>query len=367
VLHANATHINLTSGGGQLESIEISTLEGKRCIVKSRAVVLCCGGIENARLLLASNRIFSRGVGNQNDMVGRFLMDHTSVRVGRFELSQSFELRSRFGAYWLDDERGRHHYLHGFGLSREAQENEHLLNCHAHISGFVHPEANPWTALGRLKSSMKSARISASDVRVVFNHLGEVVKGLSRRQFKHRPEIASVQSLWLELMVEQIPDPWSRVTLSPDKKDALGMPLSSLHWKLSDSERMTASRLIASVCEELKHLGLPPLNGIQQLDDYSQWVSLCYERAHPAGTTRMSSYPRDGVVDANCQVHEVEGLFVAGSSVFPTSGAANPTLMVVAIALRVADYLKAHIRKANVRSVDTRFPLVDESVKAGMA
>jgi choline dehydrogenase-like flavoprotein len=76
------------------------------------------------------------------------------------------------------------------------------------------------------------------------------------------------------------------------------------------------------------------------LDKDGAWSAHCEERAHPSGTTRMSHSAKDGVVDVNCQVHSIKGLFVSGSSVFPTSGAANPTLMIVAMALRLADWLK---------------------------
>jgi choline dehydrogenase-like flavoprotein len=58
------------------------------------------------------------------------------------------------------------------------------------------------------------------------------------------------------------------------------------------------------------------------------------------GTTRMSNDPRQGVVDANCQVHGISNLYVAGSSVFPTAGAGTPTFTLVALALRLADHLK---------------------------
>jgi choline dehydrogenase-like flavoprotein len=62
--------------------------------------------------------------------------------------------------------------------------------------------------------------------------------------------------------------------------------------------------------------------------------------AHPTGTTRMADNPVEGVVDAECQVHGVQGLYVAGSSVFPTSSHCNPTQMIVALAIRLADTLK---------------------------
>jgi choline dehydrogenase-like flavoprotein len=161
-----------------------------------------------------------------------------------------------------------------------------------------------------------------------------------RRLFKHRPQLESLKRVELHCILEQIPDPESRVTLSEDKFDALGMPLSKINWKVSEAERHTARRMTQLICEEFGHLGLPSPKINPWLDKPGDWASNCVEKAHPSGSTRMSDSPKHGVVDRNCQVHGVNGLFVSGSSVFPTSGAANPTLMIVAGALRLADWLK---------------------------
>jgi choline dehydrogenase-like flavoprotein len=66
--------------------------------------------------------------------------------------------------------------------------------------------------------------------------------------------------------------------------------------------------------------------------------------AHTSGTTRMSNDRRRGVVNSDCQVHGIAGLYVAGASVFPTSGHANPTLMLVALAIRLADHIKNDLK-----------------------
>jgi hypothetical protein len=273
--------------------------------------------------------------------VGRFLMDHTSIAVASFDPRHATAVRSRFGGYWLDDENGRHRYLHGLRLSPEQQQKEQLVNCAAYLDEGLPTANDPWSALKRM-TSPSSGHISAHDAWAVLRNLGEISSGLYRRKVKHRPELGPVQRVVLELILEQAPDPESRVTLSQDKKDALGMPLSSLHWKIGDLERRTAKRMVELVSEEFKRLGLPAPQNVPQLDENSDWTAHFYERAHPAGTTRISTNPKEGVVDENCQVHGIKGLFVSGSSVFPTSGAANPTLMIVASAVRLADFLKAH-------------------------
>src|SRR5262249_34649060 len=138
----------------------------------------------------------------------------------------------------------------------------------------------------------------------------------------------------------QAPDPESRILLSEDRKDALGIPISKINWKISDLERLTARRMSQLLCREFERLRLPLPQIPAWLNEPREFVFHCAEMAHPTGTTRMSDVPAQGVVDINCQVHGVRGLFISGSSVFPTSGAANPTLMIVAMALRLAAWLK---------------------------
>jgi choline dehydrogenase-like flavoprotein len=341
LLHANVTHINVNAHGERFDSVEVASLGGKRASVRAKAAVLCCGGIENARLLLASNRAFPEGLGNKHDVVGRFLSDHTSGQCGYFDPDQASAIRSRFGHYWVDDERGRHVYLHGVGLTKRVQEEEELLNCHAYLEEFDHIEGDPWGALKRLKSSLKSRQISGPDARLVLGRLGEIGRGLYRRRFQNRPQLERFKRVELFLMLEQVPDPDSRVTLSEGKRDALGMPISKIHWKIGDLERKTAQRMLQLLAEELKRLGLPKPKGVPPLENLHEWIASSTEKAHPTGATRMCIDPKRGVVDINCQVHGISGLFVSGSSVFPTTGAANPTLMIVANALRLADHLKA--------------------------
>jgi choline dehydrogenase-like flavoprotein len=344
LIHANVTHINTNAAGDHFESVEIRTLQGKRARVRSRALVLCCGGVENARILLASNRIVPCGVGNQQDTVGRYLMDHSDSVVGNFDPENSAGVRSRFGHYWLDNSAGRHVYLHGLALSPRLQERERLLNCHVYVDAFdVHAD-DPFAALDRAKKALQSRRDMVGlkrEAGILMVHSGELLRGLYRRRFEHRPQLEKLTRVELHCILEQIPDRESRVTLSPTRKDALGVPLSKIDWKIGELELQTARWMTQIVCDEFNRLGLPVPLLTQALDDYGSWKANCVEKAHPTGTTRMSDDPKKGVVDRNGQVHGVEGLFISGSSIFPTSGAANPTLMIVANALRQADWLKS--------------------------
>lgn len=343
LLHANVTHINTTPDGGQFESVTISTMEHKTGMVKAKQLVLACGGIENARLLLASNNVVKEGLGNHSDNVGRFLSDHLLFVLGEFDPDNCASVKDRFGHYWLDVNNQRHVYLHGLALSPEVQKNEELLNCHAFIEEHNIPENNPWKAINDLIYTLKTNR----NIKNIIQHSGnilqnlpELLRGLYRRKIKHRPQLTQARTVQIQCILEQLPDTESRISLSKTKKDALGMPISSIHWKMSDLERKTALRMRELICQEFLKLGLPIPKLLPHLDNQAAWKNHGTEKSHPMGTTRIANDPQQGVVDSNLQVHGIKGLFVVGSSVFPTGGAANPTLLLVSLAIRLADHIK---------------------------
>jgi choline dehydrogenase-like flavoprotein len=350
LLHANVTHINTNEDVSVFDSVEIRMLNGKRGKVRARALVLGSGGIENARLLLASNRQVAAGLGNEHDLVGRFLMDHPLGVIGRFDSGNTESVRDRFGHYWLDNREGRHVYLHGLALSKEVQRNEHLLKCHAFLEDFDVAADDAWEAMRRFRSALKSGRLRDAVIRegrVLLANPGTIARGVYRRVMKHRPHLKKAARVELHCMLEQMPDPESRITLSTRKKDALGMPISKVHWKIGEVELRTARRMAHLVCQEFRRLKLPVPSLASWTQSEESGMPRFDNKAHPTGTTRISTNPREGVVDANLQVHGVRGLFVAGSSVFPTSGAVNPTLMAVAVAIRLADWLKASYFKSS--------------------
>ena len=134
--------------------------------------------------------------------------------------------------------------------------------------------------------------------------------------------------------VEQEPLAENRITLSHEL-DGLGSPLPYL--KLRESARMYEGiqRSMSAIGRALRTAGYPGLRYDEQtlahLDQYNDYG------LHHMGSTRMASNPRFGVVDKHCCVFGMNNLFVAGSSVFATGGAANPTWTIAALALRIAD------------------------------
>jgi choline dehydrogenase-like flavoprotein len=342
LMHANITHINTSEDGARVESLEVRTFDGRRTEIKANAVVLACGGLENARLLLASNKIARDGVGNSHDLVGRFLMDHPGCPLGWYKPHRFALIQSRFGYYSLDHKEGRNLYDFGLMLSPDIQRKEHLLNCAAFLSQA--PSAyDSWSALKRLvgPGTERCRSRRAKDVAAVIGDLPWLLGNVYRRLARRQGPIHRTNELLLYCLVEQTPDPSSRVTLA-EQTDALGMPLLRVDWRIGELERRSVMRLSELVVLELRRSGFEGAFRNNQLLEDTNWRSQFIDHNHPSGTTRMSDSPKRGVVDRNCKVHEVKGLYIAGSSVFPTAGHANPTLMIVALAIRLADWLKRH-------------------------
>ena len=93
-----------------------------------------------------------------------------------------------------------------------------------------------------------------------------------------------------------------------------------------------------------EELGLAHLGVVEDKLGTERPPGVVHGLHHHIGTTRMHGDPKQGVVDENCKLHSVDNVFVAGSSVFPTSGWTNPTLTIVALAIRLADHLKTVLR-----------------------
>jgi len=141
--------------------------------------------------------------------------------------------------------------------------------------------------------------------------------------------------------MEVAPDPDRRFTLEQER-DVLGMPKLKLHMRIAESDFVNFRATLKELGRQLlaARIGMLRLN----LKERGQWLDGLDWGNHHMGTARMHDDPKQGVVDANLQVHGLANLFVVGSAVFPTYGAANPTVNLLALTLRLADHMKAVLR-----------------------
>ncbi|MBV9561736.1 MAG: GMC family oxidoreductase [Bradyrhizobium sp.] len=337
LVNATVTHINLNHARTAVESVEVRSTDGEHRLVSARCVVLCAGGIENARLLLASNRQIQAGVGNQNDLVGRYLMDHPRGKIGSFDPARTSSLQRWLGVYNAKTPFGSNLFWRGLRLSPNMQRKLRLLNCVV----FLEPELAADDPLNALKQILRG-RPSARNAMIVASHAGWLAKGLHRYFVERNGLPRKLDRLNLTCIVEQRPDPDSRITLA-DRTDLFGVPLSRIDWRVGDQERATVRSVARMVEREFRRLSIEaPAIEAWVTDEEPLPVSFL-DHGHPAGTTRMSRHPERGVVDPDCEVYGVNGLFVSGASVFPTVGHANPAHMIVAMAVRLSDTLKKRL------------------------
>jgi len=147
----------------------------------------------------------------------------------------------------------------------------------------------------------------------------------------------------LQIQLECTPNPESRLTLS-ERRDSLNMPRLKLTWKLSQQDLDSYLRFRTTLIEGLAKLGLT-IRPINHELDAEGWPISIVSSKHHMGTTRMHKDIKQGVVNEHCQVHGIHNLFVASSSVFPTSGMVNPTLTIAALTLRITDRVKQNLQK----------------------
>lgn len=345
LLHATAVKLNPAESGRSIESLQISNLQGTRGTVKARTFLIATGGLETPRLLLVSTHdTHPNGVGNKHDLVGRFFMEHPHARGARVfpsDIRRLFEILPRFVRHAGDR----------YGLllhpSEVLQEKEGILNSCFTLAVRKHPgqpQVFYKSVYNKLRHELSPTRLGRAAwkltrrVSIQTQKLGPL---LNRRSLAKKGN-----GLYAVIRAEQAPNPDSRVTLS-DERDSLGVPRISLDWQMSAIDKHSVNSLMLAFDDELRGLGLGTVEPSSWLaDDGKCWETdpLVSNHAiggyHHMGTTRMAAHAKDGVVDANCCVHGVENLYIAGSSVFPTSGWANPTLTIIALAIRLADEIK---------------------------
>lgn len=341
VLHANATCINSSENGSRADSLSVASLCGKQASVLSRFFVICCGGIESARLLLVSDAVHKNGFGNQNDIVGRYFQDHVQAATLAVQNGWS-NLRL------LHDAR----YVAGvarspkLAASEQLQQSEGILNATVGITydGFVE-QNSPVESAKRVIKSVLNRRLSAAswaDARRAAAAPHQILAAGYRRFIKGQPAFRMHGTPHIGIQCECAPIPTSRVTLSKET-DRLGVRRTRLDWRLSPLVLKTVSAMVRAFAAELTRLGAGTCN-VDNIDSRTAADWGLFDANHHIGATRISANPAHGVVDANCRIHAIDNVYIGSSSVFPTSGHSNPTLTILALVMRMADHLKEKLQ-----------------------
>jgi len=353
-LNANVLEIETNETAKTVTRVRVACLEGNEFWVGAKVFILATGAMENAQLLLLSNKNQETGLGNQNDLVGRFFMDHPFVDGGMLIPSD----RRIFNTAALYDLRLVNNVavMGKLTPTEEVMRREKLLN----ISALLFPRPKPYQSLAaRSLETLRDTFRNQEVPKDFFKHVSNVISGLDyvlpafyRRLAKKQnffPNLGSGGWSYLQAnerrfvtfevlyFTEQAPNPNNRVMLSA-QRDRLGRRKVQLHYRCwGDMEISSIRRAQEIITEEIARAGLGQL---QTKRDGELPQMQGPGAHHHMGTTRMHTDSNQGVVNENCQVHGISNLFIAGSSVFPTGGFANPTLTIIALAIKLADHVK---------------------------
>jgi choline dehydrogenase-like flavoprotein len=335
-LHANAFNFDAGESNAEVKELSVKTLSGNNFTVRARIYILAAGGIENARLLLASGKDGGNGLGNAHDLVGRFFMVHLAYPGGVIVPSQprqTFDFRSE-GVHTIGG--GKHGYWSSLGLTGESMRSRKLSNIMIYWTYRFSPVVDAVKAMKRVIDGEGPGGSLLADLSKVVGNLEGVTDYAVRKMLFG--EGILIEALDVFCASEQRPNPQSRVSLG-SKRDSLGMREVVVDWQVLAEDKSDAAATLRLLGAEVGSTGFGRFRPTL-VDDDSPWPDGFYGNEHQMGTTRMHRDPTLGVVDENCRVHSLANLYVAGSSVFPTGGANNPTLTIVALALRLADHVK---------------------------
>ncbi len=324
-LYANALEIEADESGRSVQKVRVGTLAGGRFSVSAKYFILAAHAIENARLLLLSRGVMADGLGNQHGLVGRFFMERVNCRSGVFVPVDGGAI-----APFFENDKLSECGINGFlGTSGDWQRENRVLNSSIHL----HAAPVRLREVQKAKDSPRDDDLTAHAWEVI-KDLGGDARAAWRKLWGGEENDEIVFDIWQD--VEPAPNPNSRVLLSREL-DSLGQPKVMLDWKLTPSlEGTTIRRALRLFAAEMGRLGLGRIH-MDISEDGDAWAADVIGSFHHIGTTRMHRDERKGVVDENCRVHGLSNLYVAGSSVFPTAGQANPTLTLIALALRLGD------------------------------
>ena len=322
--YANVVDIKTNDTVTDTKEVIIKNHAGKTHKVKAKHFILACGAIQNARLLLASNSQAGQGLGNDNDNVGRYFMEHIEHSSAELWLFKPFSTDLYSWDYGVTKASAE------LAITEKVQSENKILNGTVSLFPLtfgrnVKSEMDTWND----KDPRKSAKNFFDGLTAASEEAKKVKEGSISR------------ALQMNTRIEQAPNPNSRVTLGAEK-DQLGVPKTHLNWELTELDKRSIRTIYQLLGQQMgiSELGRIRLKEFLRDEHDDSWPADLNAGWHHMGTTRMSNDPKKGVVDANCQVHGISNLYVAGSGCYATSGAPNPTLTLVALSIRLSDYVK---------------------------
>jgi choline dehydrogenase-like flavoprotein len=318
-------------------AIQISDGAGSRAVISATVVIIAAGAIENARVLLETERS-AAGAISLSHLLGRCFQDHVACNYGVL-----FPKHPKYMSRALGKR-----YLRGNKLMPKLHVPEKFQREHCVMNGACHlvPIDGNLGALQQLLVQKKW--------RMLLCNFSNLARYFAARVVQKR-EVWWSKAFTIELQVEQEPDVLSRVSLSDDYLDQeTHKPV--LNWHVSPLTFDTLKAAGDFFVRIFREDGIGDCN--RTLD--ASPVLPIRDVYHMMGTTRMGLNAREGVVDSNCELFNLPNVYVAGASVFPTGSFSNPTLTALALAIRLADRLKARF-SPNQKSLAVKSDLAERA------
>jgi choline dehydrogenase-like flavoprotein len=328
--YANVVDITANENLQNIDTVTIKNYTGKTFTATARYFILACAGIQNPRILLAANKQSAKGLGNENDLVGRFFMEHVELKSAELWLSEKSELKLYMNA--------QPRIRAELAITPATQAEFKILNGMVSFTPLDYARQMPsyiqlWNTSDPRVNEEKSRQAMYKTAGSRIHRLFEKFKSAESKK-KH-------QAFQMTLRLEQSPNPLSRVTLG-EQKDELGVPQANLNWAFTPLEKKSIRKIYEIIGQQAGESGIGRVRLMEELWDPDD-VALPVTTSggwHHMGTTRMSNDAKKGVVDADCKVHGIQNFFIAGSSCFTTGSAVNPTYTIVALSIRLADHVK---------------------------
>jgi hypothetical protein len=336
----NATVLgwNLSDYGGQTVRELIAQGSGGETLrLHPRAVVIAGGALEAARSVLELKGYAGALSTGVDEFTGRFLHDHLSLRIARVQVVDEARFEERFSPFF----EGPIMRSLRMELPPDTLEREGLPALYAHFIA----EAPLGSGFAVLRDCLRSAQrrdltLAVASSRRIPAALPDIGRVLYKRLVKGRLAFPTKSEFFLHIDLEQAPNCNNRVYLGASPT-GVRRPMR-IDWDVEED----ASRIAYRVRQHFERFwSRNALQSVATLDfldlgDRSQaWNNNVHDLYHPAGTTRMAVDPGLGVVDENLRIHGTSNAYVAGSSVFPSMGAANPTFTAMALAMRLAHFI----------------------------
>jgi choline dehydrogenase-like flavoprotein len=307
--------------GEQVAHVVYATPDGETHRQTANAFVLAAGGIETPRLLLLSDSPqYPDGLANSSGAVGRYLMDHAEVEV-RAELPGEHTWQNNIG----------------FVTSRSDQFYEPAEATPGTFTLVFHNRAgpSPGRSMGKEPTfNALRAVVAERDPEAVLDVLEDPFNAVRLGDdLLEGVDASGTHTLGIRSVIEVLPRSENRVTLDRSTTDNHGRPVPDVSLEYGEHERRTFERAESVGREVMEEVGAE-VTSVGAFGDQTMG-------SHHMGTTRMGEDPATSVVDANCRTHDLRNLWIASSSVFPTSGAMNPTLTIAALSLRLAEDVDA--------------------------